>query len=84
MSLQFSQVPAESELQSWLGIEELKRLALSRGCPPGEFARAAEMMGSHPLRVARYLKRHSFVPRNFEIPQGGHFQVGVAAQGMTA
>jgi hypothetical protein len=31
------------------------------------------MMGSHPLRVARYLKRHSFVPRTFDIPQGGHF-----------
>jgi hypothetical protein len=67
------QVDADSIARSWMNIDDLKCMALSRGCTPVEFARAAKMMGSHPFRVARYLKRHSFVPRTFDIPQGGRF-----------
>jgi hypothetical protein len=72
MSVTSPQVKADVAAQ-WMNLDELKCLALSGGCTPAEFARATEMFGSHPFRVARYLKRHSFVPSTFAIPLGGHF-----------
>jgi hypothetical protein len=72
MSVPLAQVTADPAAQ-WMNLDELKRLALSGGCTSAEFARAAEMFGNHPFRVARYLKRHSFVPLTFTIPLGGHF-----------
>lgn len=68
-----------STIPEWMSLDELQCMALSQGCGSVEFDRAAHMLGSHPLRVARYLKRHSFLPQTFEIPQGGHFQNGAAA-----
>jgi hypothetical protein len=79
MNAQLPQLTMDSTAQLWMSVDELKSMALSAGCAPEEFARAAEIMGNHPLRVARYLKRHSFVPRTFEIPQGGRFPAWQAA-----
>ena len=71
--------------QPWMSLEQIKSLALSGGCTPAEFARAVGIMGNHPLRVARYLKRHCFFPGHFQIPAGGRFpaweakvQIGMA------
>jgi hypothetical protein len=72
MGVPLPQVKADVAAQ-WMNLDELKCLALSGGCTTAEFARAAEMFGSHPLRIARYLKRHSYVPSTFAIPLGGHF-----------
>jgi hypothetical protein len=74
MSVPLPQVKVDSAAP-WMNLDELECLALSGGCTPAEFARAAQMFGSHPIRVARYLKRHSFVPSTFAIPLGGHFKV---------
>lgn len=56
-----------------MSLDDLKCVATSGGCAPNEFDKAVETMGKHPLRVARYLKRHAFVPSAFEIPPGGRF-----------
>jgi hypothetical protein len=52
----------------WLSLDELKQAALALACTPAQFGFAVEVAGMHPIRVARYLKLHSFVPETFEIP----------------
>jgi hypothetical protein len=74
MNTEPKSVIPDSLLQQWMNLEELERLALSGGCTRFEFDRASDTLGKHPMRIARYLKRHSFVPATFEIPEGGHFK----------
>ncbi|MDR3387922.1 MAG: hypothetical protein P4L92_12800 [Rudaea sp.] len=52
----------------WLSLEELKQAALAHACTPAQFGFAVEVAGAHPVRVARYLKLHSFIPPTFAIP----------------
>lgn len=74
MNAQLKPTVTDATLQRWMNLEELEQLALSGGCTRTEFARASDMLGKHPVRIARYLKRHSFVPVTFAIPEGGHFK----------
>jgi hypothetical protein len=46
---------------SWNTLEELRQVALSRGCTPAQFKYAIEVTGTDPHRVANYLQRHAFV-----------------------
>ncbi len=85
MEIQLPQVLDDRADQPWMSIDQIRSLALSGGCTPAEFTRAANIMGNHPLRIARYLKRHCFVPGTFEIPPGGRFPAWEAkVQTMTA
>jgi Protein of unknown function (DUF3606) len=52
----------------WVSLDDLRRMALAAGCTPAQFTYAVEATGRHPVRVARYLKRHSFLPVTFKIP----------------
>ncbi len=52
----------------WLSLDELRQAALQLACTPAQFAFAVEATGAHPVRVARYLKLHGFIPETFEIP----------------
>jgi hypothetical protein len=52
----------------WVSLDDLRRLALAAGCTPAQFTYAIEAIGRHPVRVARYLKRHSFLPVTFKVP----------------
>jgi hypothetical protein len=51
-------------------LEELREIALAHGCTPAQFARAVDVLGgnANPDFVARYLKRHAFVPASFDVP----------------
>jgi hypothetical protein len=51
-------------------IEELREIALANGCTSAQFARAVDVLGgnANPDFVARYLKRHAFLPATFEVP----------------
>jgi len=42
-------------------LEELRALALARGCTPAQFQNAVETVGNDPQHVASYLHRHEFV-----------------------
>ena len=57
-----------NEENLWLSLDELKGVAVSAGCTPAQFSYAVEAAGIHPIRVARYLKLHAFLPETFEIP----------------
>jgi hypothetical protein len=50
-----------------VSLDELRRLALAEGCTPAQFTYAIERAGRHPVRVARYLKQHSFLPVTFKV-----------------
>jgi hypothetical protein len=52
----------------WLSLDELKDVAVSAGCTLAQFDYAVEVAGVHPIRVARYLREHAFLPATFEIP----------------
>lgn len=43
----------------WNTLEELRILAMSRGCTKAQFAEAIETMGSNPSDVANYLQRYA-------------------------
>ena len=45
---------------SWDSLEELRRIAMSRGCTPAQFKYAIEVMGAEPNHIAYYLQRHEF------------------------
>jgi hypothetical protein len=62
-------IPADlgSAQNLWVSLDELRRLALAEGCTPAQFTYAIEVSGRHPVRVARYLKQHSFLPLTFKI-----------------
>ena len=44
----------------WNTVEQLRRVALSRGCTPAQFDYAVEVMGPSPQHVAKYLEQHRF------------------------
>ncbi len=64
-SAPFNRNPTEN---LWLSLDELRDAVLSQACTPAQFAYAVEVAGIHPVRVARYLKSHAFIPDTFEIP----------------
>jgi hypothetical protein len=45
----------------WNTLEELRSIALARGCTPAQFQNAVETVGDDPQHVASYLHRHAFV-----------------------
>jgi hypothetical protein len=45
----------------WNTLEELRLVALSRGCTPAQFAYTVEVMGTDTHHVANYLQRHLFM-----------------------
>jgi hypothetical protein len=51
-------VPCSRE---WKTLDELRIVALSRGCTPAQFAYTVEVMGPETRHVANYLLRHAFV-----------------------
>jgi hypothetical protein len=51
----------ETAPRSWNTIEQLRDIAMSRGCTPAQFKYAIEVMGNDPHHVANYLQRHEFV-----------------------
>jgi hypothetical protein len=54
----------------WLSLAELRREAIAQGCTPAQFTYAVEASGKHPIRIARYLKLHNFLPQTFDVPNG--------------
>lgn len=48
-------------------LPRLKEAALRNGCTVAQFSRAVEECGENPVKVERYLKRHSFIPDNLII-----------------
>ena len=54
---------------AWTTLAELSSAAIAQGCTPAQFSRATEIVGrENPIKVAMYLKRLSFIPVTFEIP----------------
>jgi hypothetical protein len=51
----------ETAPRSWHTLEELRHIAMSRGCTPAQFQYATEVMGADPHHVANYLERHEFI-----------------------
>jgi hypothetical protein len=47
--------------REWNTLDELRSVALSRGCTPAQFKYAIEVMGTDPHHVANYLQRHAFI-----------------------
>ena len=47
--------------QGWNTIDELRDVALSRGCTLAKFKYAIEVMGDDPHHVANYLQRHEVI-----------------------
>jgi hypothetical protein len=45
----------------WNTIDELRDVAMTRGCTPAQFKYAIEVMGEEPHHVANYLQRHAFI-----------------------
>lgn len=45
---------------SWDTVQQLRRVALSRGCTPAQFDSAVEVMGPSPQHIAKYLEQHRF------------------------
>jgi hypothetical protein len=70
MNTQSMPVDLGSAENLWVSLDELRRLALLEGCTPAQFTYAIECAGQHPVRVARYLKQHYFLPPTFEVPNG--------------
>ena len=46
--------------RTWDSLDQLREVALSRGCTLAQFAYAVEAMGPEPRHVANYLQRHQF------------------------
>jgi hypothetical protein len=44
----------------WDSLDQLREVALSKGCTPAQFENAVETMGCDPQHVASYLQRHKF------------------------
>jgi hypothetical protein len=44
----------------WDSLDQLREVALARGCTPAQFENAVETIVSDPQHVASYLQRHKF------------------------
>jgi hypothetical protein len=45
----------------WDSLDQLREVALSRGCTPAQFENAVETVGHDPKHVVTYLQRHAFL-----------------------
>jgi hypothetical protein len=52
-------------------LDELREIAIANGCTPAQFDNAVETVGANAnaLAIARYLKRHSFLPDTFKLQE---------------